>query len=437
MTIGLGFGDEGKGSFIYYLSNKYKQCKYFVKYNGGCQAKHTVRHNGVDFSFAQLSPSMLMNNTFTVLNKNYIMNSINLLVECECFVNTFCKDKRIQDILDRVYIDNKCVCVTPIHKLYNRIEEKNDGTRGSVGIGVSIAGLWEIEDGVLYAEDLKNLDITKNVKNLKHILQVQKEYAISQCKEKNFPYDEIEDFDIWGYIRNLVENMRYFKFNIVNVNDIISSKKCIYESSQGLLLDKKKGIYPNTTLTDTSMNSLEDIEGERIGFIRTIYTRHGQGVFPTESEDLKNYCVGDIQEIGEFNGSIRTGYFDMVLFKYAVNDTKVQSVYMSYLDILDKLKEIKICVGYDYVGTVTKEMEELFEITKTMKGCFVTGIKKMSKDVGFYLQGFTPTYLLLHFNSVDLEDKIHLYVSEIERLSGVKIAVISKGADLEDKEEKE
>lgn len=427
ITIGLGFGDEGKGSFIYYLAKKCHDYKYFVKYNGGCQAKHTIKIGKETYSFAQLSPSLLVDNTYTVLGSNYVMNPINLLVECEFFDNNYFKYNNIQMVLDRVLIDKNCVCVTPYHKIYNQIEEKSKKRRGSVGIGVSIAGLWKIKNGILYAKDLNNE--TK----LREVLKRQKNYAIERCSKEKLPYDDIINYDIENYINNVLYNMRTFNFHIIDTQKIIEKNKCIFESSQGLLLDKEKGIYPNTTYLDTTLNSLENLEGNRIGFIRAFYTRHGPGVFPTEMLDLKNFCFDDVQEVGEFNGSIRTGYFDLVLFRYALKETGIDIIFMSYLDILNNVKNMLICNEYLYEGRITKEFDELFEYKKTEIGYQVSNIKKMSKNVGKYLNQMSAIFTNIVFGNVTFDEKAKIYIEEIEKLSNIKIRLYSKGPQIEDK----
>lgn len=427
-TIGLGFGDEGKGSFIQYLSKKNPSCKYFIKYNGGCQASHEVVYMGRKFKFAQLSPSMLLKEKYTVLTDNFIINLFNLWNECVEFCNVF--NYELKYPLSHILIDNNCICVTPIHKLYNRIEEREIGERGSVGIGVSIAGLWQIENGVLRVKDV--FDINKVIS----ILKVQQDYAVKQCTEKGLPFNEILQFDVEDFAKNLKNMCSIVKFSFIDTKEIIKKNKCIYESSQGFLIDKDFGFYPNTTYLDTTMRTLDFIQGERIGFIRCIYTRHGQGLFLTETKELTNLFGNDGQEIGKYNGHIRYGYFDCVLFDYACRNCKIDKVYMSHLDDLKYLDSIKICESYLYNGEITEEFKDLFDFEKTNEGVKIKGIKKSSKLLTQYLEDCIPIYYEVCFiksgiNS--LKEKILVYIKEIENLTKKSIVVYSKGATYKDK----
>ena len=48
IVVGLSYGDEGKGKVTHHLlkSGEYTHC---IRFNGGCNAGHTIYHNGTKF----------------------------------------------------------------------------------------------------------------------------------------------------------------------------------------------------------------------------------------------------------------------------------------------------------------------------------------------------------------------------------------------------
>lgn len=432
LTIGLGFGDEGKGSFIDYLSVKNPKINTYIKYNGGCQARHTVDYgiNGT-FSFAQLSPALVRNKEAKLyLYCNYVINFQNLVHECEEYSKRF--NCSVQDILRRVYIDMSCLCVTPFHKIYNCLIEEKEGIRGSTGMGVSIANLWSEEqcgDLDICADDFYTPKIVQKQ------LEKQKEYLKELLLEKDISYP-LEEIDYIRYLSDMEGLFEKYSFNIGNYRQKIrDTEPKVFESSQGFLLDKKYGFKPNITFLDTSMDSLKNINGNRIGFIRSLYTRHGQGIFPTEDNELNQMFEDKSQEVGKYNGSIRFGWFDCVLYRYALTSCAISSVYMSHMDYFKNLKSVKISIGYKLHESVKdiSDWERIFEI-ESVDGLYVIkNIKRSVKSITNYLNGVVPIYREITFKSDILAEKIKEYVAEIEKESGVKISVCSYGSNVLDK----
>lgn len=62
-----------------------------------------------------------------------------------------------------------------------------------------------------------------------------------------------------------------------------------------------------------------------------------------------------------FNGSMRFGWFDLVLFRYVLRMTGVEEVYVLYLDYLHHFENINICYKYEYDGEIDSLFEDLFE----------------------------------------------------------------------------
>ena len=437
-VVGLGFGDEGKGQFLNYLSKKLysKGYRLFEKCCGGCQGKHSVKlENGEIFSFAQLSPGILNENSLNLLGKGFVFEPFALINEVELLSqNTNVERKQY---FQRIFVDNLAICVTPFHKLYNIAEEEYEKKRGSVGTGVSIAGLYSDDDEItVYAQDLLNRDI------LKRKLRNQKKFFVEKAKQFGCS-SKYFNLDYEDYISGIQIILNGNAFQIVDTKSLHSENMfSIYESSQGILIDREFGIKPNITYLNVNPTSeiiCEDFD--KIGVIRGIYTRHGQGVFPTEDNKLKEIFTDENQEIGRFSGELRFGWLDLVLLKYALRITNVDYIYMSCLDYLNNLESIKICNSYLYEGTINSVFNDLFDYeeieereieTVGFRKVKIKGIKKNDSVLKYYLDLCKPNYEELNLKDRPLAEKIDIYIGFIENRIGKKIDVISKGNSLSD-----
>lgn len=433
ITVGLGFGDEGKGSLVEYLVEKYElEELYSIKYNGGCQGKHTVDTPFCYFSFSQLSPSILRNKNKLFLTSNFVFEICALINELNSLSSIM--NKTVSEYLDNIYIDENCICVTPYHKLYNIIEENSKNKRGSVGTGVSIAKyLSEICPELILKAKYLNSSFQKE--RFDNLLKQQKGFIINFCRNKGYDTTLIENYDIMGYISEIEDILNKYNIQIVNVNKYLkeNNKICIYESSQGFLLDKKYGFIPNTTLLDTSLDSLINLDGERIGAIRSLYTRHGIGFFPTESKYLENILEDRSQEVGKFSGKIRFGWFDCVLLRYALSNTNVNSIYMSHMDYLKFFNIIKICNRYEYVGKIDDIFKKYFEYKIENGNVYVYNIRKGSNKLSDYLKNLIPCYIDIVLKGKGFKEKCDEYIEYIVQECHIPIKYISIGKSCLDK----
>jgi len=91
-----------------------------------------------------------------------------------------------------------------------------------------------------------------------------------------------------------------------------------------------------------------------LGITKAYTTRVGAGPFPTELPEGDPIGDGLGQRGREF-GTVtgrrrRCGWFDAVLVRQTVRISGIHGIALTKLDILDALKEIKICVGYRLDG---------------------------------------------------------------------------------------
>ena len=138
-------------------------------------------------------------------------------------------------------------------------------------------------------------------------------------------------------------------------------RRILFEGAQGALLDIDHGTYPYVTSSNTVASQAATGSGlgpSAIGYVlgitKAYTTRVGAGPFPTELPEGDPIGDGLGQRGREF-GTVtgrrrRCGWFDAVLVRQTVRTSGIHGIALTKLDILDALKEIKICVGYRLDG---------------------------------------------------------------------------------------
>ena len=449
IVCGSQFGDEGKGTLSDYLANKHNIHEN-VRYNGGSQASHTVVNNGVTHKFSQLGSSLLNNDTRTYLSSNTIVNPFNIVTEAKVLSSKLKSSH--EEILNRIYIDEKAVIVTPYHSLLNKLRElsnKNNRT-GSVGSGVSEVNRIKEETGIfLTIEDLYN-------ESYKNILRQLFEYTTNYLKERRHLINDklfnklISIDDLYyltdeknkDYIINCYSNL--IDSDLLNIVDSINTfhkdGNILFEGSQGLLIDRNYGIKPNTTCMDTTnkfasklANDL-NVEVEKYGCIGAYNSRHGMGLLPTYDRTL------DIKDLNQtpsyYQGSPRYGWFDCILARYSQSILQNDYLFMSCLDNLSNYDELKICDSYIYYKDIDEEFDNTFEYYKDNNRVIIKNIKRNSDRLRYYLARCIPMYIILsgwkkdisNINDINkLPSEVHDYVSLIEFLIDTPISIIGVG----------
>ena len=204
-----------------------------------------------------------------------------------------------------------------------------------------------------------------------------------------------------GYVTKFKQAPRDVNFSkcIYNAYELSLRKNCqsaIFEGSQGLLIDGNYGIKPNTTFLDTTNHFALDISYYRdnitkVGIAKAFASRHGLGVFPTETTDVSARICDNNQDESFWNGKIRFGWFDAILFRYAQSINQVDELYLSSLDKLDGFETIKVCNEYYYNGIVDEKFNSIFSYSTLPDGQIViTNIKEYSEELGNVFGEMSP-----------------------------------------------
>lgn len=348
ITVGLGFGDEGKGATVDYLC-RLLSADLVVRYSGGCQCGHNVvLPDGKHHCFSQFGAGTLAG-ADTYLGRHVIVDP--LALDCEAL---HLQSLGIGDPFRSLFAHPSCLVTSVFSIAVNRWKETNRNQRhGSCGQGIGeTRGYWlKYGRDALTLGDLKPTEYEVAVDKL----ELQK-YRYLNDPELEGMKEELESIQV----RYVVEQLIDASYPIRQISRLPDSEVAIYEGAQGILLDEFGGFQPHTTWsTVTARHALEMIpEGTEIvtvGVTRPYMTRHGEGPLPTEEEstilDTKHNPHNDWQ------GRMRFGNFDRILFEYALENagTRIDCLAVNCIDHMEH--EVSVLVDEYNESDVSKHLQ--------------------------------------------------------------------------------
>ncbi|BBM87289.1 adenylosuccinate synthetase [Candidatus Uabimicrobium amorphum] len=448
IVVGLGFGDEGKGTITDYLVRKYN-VQFVVRYNGGPQAAHNVVtpdnhwHCFSQFGSGTMVPGVKTYlSHFTAINPSFIMEEYKALT-----------NKGYHDALQRLYIDNNCVVITPYHIHMNRFLERVRGNErhGSCGLGVGQAILDSRNPQLptIYVKDFANVASLKRKLNLLRLMKVDiadQYLAANDCNDETMrEYENLK----FGYdIEKLIDTYHCFTKSGVHLidhksaKDLLKNKLTIYEGAQGVLLDENYGFWPHVTPSTTTtqnakflINDLSSNNHKTIGVLRAFATRHGAGPFVSEDDKLSQEIKDVYNKCNLWQGAMRIGWFDMVATCYALKVCPVDELALTNIDRLSGFQEVKICIAYEIARNEISEnvvakfcdysLEENTFLIKELKVDNFDVSKRQQQNL--LLKKCKPVYKnFCGWN--DLDKNFEIFRQYIENVLKVKVSILSHGA---------
>jgi adenylosuccinate synthase len=337
--VGLQWGDEGKGKIVDYVADDFEAV---ARFNGGSNAGHTIVIGGERHVY-HLLPSGATKQKELLIGPGVALDPIVLSEEIALLEGRGSKP--------RLKVDGRCTLVTPFEKIMDvAIEEM----RGARPLGTTRRGV-----GPAYA--MRALRLAPRAIDL---------FA------NNFDYNSARTFhrflrepppSLRGWLlvsrKVLKEKLGDVASRIVELNE--GGKAVIFEGSQGTLLDVLYGTYPYVTGSPTLANYAAaglgvSVNTDVLGVLKCYTTRVGAGPFPTEVIGR----VGEkIREVGKEYGATtgrarRVGWLDLVALRYAARLNGVHELAISKVDVLEHVKELKVCIAYRLDG---REIDDFYE----------------------------------------------------------------------------
>lgn len=411
IVVGAQWGDEGKGKIVDILS---EDMDIVARYQGGANAGHTVKIKGKKYILHLIPSGILHPNVLCVIGNGVVVDPVALMEEIQLL------EKEGISVKGRLFISHKAHLIMPYHKMLDIAAEEAKGKDkiGTTGRGIGPAYVDKFSRKGIRIVDL--LDRNLFEKKLRDNLA-----------EKNAILEKIYGKNPLDVEKIITEYMEYDKLMDPYIKDIsvllnkaiAEGKNILLEGAQGTLLDVDHGTYPYVTSSNpvaggacigvgmgpTRITSV-------IGVMKAYTTRVGYGPFPTELSGKEGEYFREVgQEYGATTGRPRRcGWFDAVVARYAVRINGIDKLAITKLDVLDQLKEIKICTAYEHKGKIIKEFPSEMNILKEIKPIYET------------LPGWeTDTTGIKSYD--ELPENAKNYLNRISELTGAKIAIVSVG----------
>lgn len=387
LVAGLGYGDEGKGTTVDYLTEIH-HAHTIIRYNGGSQAlHHVVTPKGIVHGFSQFSSGSFHPNVNTYLSHFMPIDPHYLAGESHDLNN-----KGLDSSAKRIIVDRNCVVITPIHRIINQMLEvsRKDKWHGSCGKGVGQAiEDWKLMgNNVLLAGDLTDRSVTRRKLDYLKALKIDlAEQLIDENNEisNNFVLEiklrELkEDCEVCRLTQDYYDlfGFEYFKYgdNDTLKKILDQDGTVIFEGAQGVLLDPRYGTPPYVTKTKTTFDNADkllrdiDYDGQitKIGVMRAYSTRHGPGPFPTEDKKLTELIPEKHNQFNIWQGKFRIGYFDVPAIKYAIRCLgEIDEICVTNADRLIEINPLKVCTDYLTGQPIYTAMNKILSIVDILK----------------------------------------------------------------------
>jgi adenylosuccinate synthase len=366
VVLGSGNGDEGKGRIVHYMSKDYE---WVIRSSGGNNCGHTIYCDGKKYVH-HLVPSIDFRrpNIKGFLSSGMVIDLDALHQELLDF------EKDFPGVSSRIYVDPDAFTVLDKHR---NGDIENVKRIGSTNKGV----------GPAYVDKMNRCGV-----------------KIYEMIEKN--HESIVA------LQNLGVN---FKYVLELKNDFLRSN-CLFEGSQGIMLDLNHGTYPYVSCGDATVASIYSsgfafIKLNRVyGVAKCYSTKVGEGPFPTEifgkeAEKLRERG----REYGATTGRPRRiGWLDLPALKYACIKGGITHLIITKFDVLDGMEKVPLAVSYGKDVVSAKDFFDAKPIYSYMNG---------------WKQSKTKTVEVIEIKN---------FLDTIQNIVGVPISYISYGTSEED-----
>ncbi len=412
VVLGAQWGDEGKGKVTDFFAST---ADYVVRFQGGNNAGHTivVGENKIALS---LTPSgVLYPNCTPVIGSGCVVDIGFLKQELEML-----NEKNINT--DKLVISANAHVVMPYHKLLDELIEESLGENkiGTTKKGIGPCYADKIQRKGIRIQDLLDetnfeIKVRKNMEDVN--LTLTKIYDHSPLVVD----DILDEFSTY---KDIVTN-HVADASLLIANAIKNKKTILFEGAQGTLLDIDHGTYPFVTSSNTSSGNAAIGSGvgpkniDRIvGVTKAYISRVGSGPFLTEQKnEIGDFLIEKGAEFGVVTGRRRRcGWLDLISLKYSVRVNSLTELFITKLDVLSGLEELKLCVGY-------KDNDEV--ITDYP---FNQNVLNSAEPVYETFDGWTDDISTVK-SFEDLPNNAQSYIKAIEAFIEVPITFISVGPE--------
>jgi len=271
LIVGLQYGDEGKGRVSAYYADQHD---WFVRFNGGPNAGHTVYKDGKKFSLHHLPAGAVFGKKIA-LDTGMVIDYQALIEECESIGLDY----------NNLYISNNVHLIHEDHKAQDALGGVNGSTKGST------------KKGIAYVYSARSLRAGQRIEVCGYLMPEEK------------------------------KQHRYYGLPPIGKNESV-----LYESAQGVMLDVDYGAYPYVTSSSVFPSCLHKVD-KKIGIMKAYTSRVGDG--PPYHRELP-WLSEKGGEFGVTTGRTRKCYWLIKEeIEYAISLYNPDEIWVTKMDILE------------------------------------------------------------------------------------------------------
>ena len=412
VVLGAQWGDEGKGKVTDFFASS---ADFVVRFQGGNNAGHTIVVGDEKLALSLTPSGVLYPNCIPVIGSGCVIDLGFLKEELEMLnernVNT-----------EKLAISPNAHVVMPYHKLLDELIEESLGENkiGTTKKGIGPCYADKIQRRGIRVQDLLNQDLFE-----KKVKANIKETNLTLTKIYNKPPLVAEEIiNEFKSYTDMVTN-HITDTSLLIDKAIKDGKSILFEGAQGTLLDIDHGTYPFVTSSNTSSGNAAVGSGvgpkniDRIvGVTKAYISRVGSGPFVTEQKnEIGDYLIEKGAEFGVVTGRRRRcGWLDLISLKYSVRVNSLTELFITKLDVLSGLDELKLCIGYNTENKVITDYP--YELTTL----------ESTEPVYETFDGWSDDISSVK-NYDDLPENAKTYLKAIEDFIAVPITFISVGPE--------
>ncbi len=346
-VVGAQWGDEGKGKIVDWLSVR---ADVVVRFQGGHNAGHTLVIDGVTYKLALLPSGVVRKGKLSIIGNGVVVDPWHLLGEIEKI-----QAQGVTVTPANLKLADNATLILPLHRDLDGLRED---AKGGIKIGTTRRGIGPAYEDKVGRRGIRVCDLAD-----KATITAKVDGLLSHHNALRVGLGQ-KEIDRDGLIAELLaiapKILPYADPVWLTLDEMRrAGKRILFEGAQGAMLDVDHGTYPFVTSSNTAAGQAAAGSGlgpGSVGFVlgitKAYTTRVGGGPFPTELSDEIGRGLGERgKEFGTNTGRPRRcGWFDAVMVRQAVKFNGITGIALTKLDVLDGVKELKVCVGYRLNG---------------------------------------------------------------------------------------
>jgi adenylosuccinate synthase len=348
VVVGSQWGDEGKGKIVDWLSER---ADVVVRFQGGHNAGHTLVIGGITFKLSLLPSGVVRPGKLAIIGNGVVLDPHALIAEIEKLAG-----QGVSVTPEELRIADNATLILSLHRELDLLREGAavPGAKiGTTGRGIGPAYEDKVGRRAIRLMDLADLGTLPQ--------KIERLLVHHNALRRGLGQPEIEPGAIYGELAGVADRLLPFIDTVWALLDENrrTGKRILFEGAQGALLDIDHGTYPFVTSSNTVAGQAATgsglgpgAVGYVLGITKAYTTRVGEGPFPTEQQNEIGQFLGERgREFGTVTGrKRRCGWFDAVLVRQTVKVSGIDGIALTKLDVLDGLKDIRVCVGYELDG---------------------------------------------------------------------------------------